>query len=399
MDWPSAAFGAFMCLCSLIFIYDLTLYAVLRQQSLLWHAARTISIAVFALATFALEYPGVFAAELDYTVLGTAAANISVILLAPFLYFFIEPEHNTGPRRTCLIAAGCLAIAGLPLIPAAIANAALSATYHALLGFSLLAMITAIVSALRRGSRAAYFLAFALGVGMLLGMATLLYSLFTGDVLPNLVIMILGALTLEYIITANAVGDRLIQVTREAKFAREEARLATKANRTDPLTGLPNRRALERAFSPGAGRKPSGIAVVDLDHFKQINDRFGHAAGDDVLVAVGEALAQDDVFVARLGGEEFILVLYGKDWAKQAERARRRITAHVGRKVATIQQPITASAGLASFTKDDTLSQTMKRADLALYAAKQAGRNRSLALNFFEDHAPESLTFTHRTAA
>jgi diguanylate cyclase (GGDEF)-like protein len=131
---------------------------------------------------------------------------------------------------------------------------------------------------------------------------------------------------------------------------------------------------------------PLTAIMLDLDHFKHINDRYGHGRGDDVLAAVGSILKdtlRESDFVGRYGGEEFLILLpaTGCDEAKRvAEKVR---TAIAGIVVATIHQPVTASLGCAVFPKDagddDTLFRT---ADRALYAAKADGRDR------VEIHAP-----------
>ncbi len=401
MDWSSAAFGAFLCLCTLVILYDLALYAVLRSQFLLWHVLRSMVITLLAISTtdFGLAF---FSGNETLQLQALAfSADLSVALLAPFVYFFLEKEHASGLRRTSLFACGILALTSLAIVPTNTVTPMFNSIHYTLMAGSLAALGVAIVSALLRGSRAAKFICLALANGMVLGSSLLVFAMLNHDLIPNWLLLIMGAFAVEFIITATAVGDRLISVTREAEAAREEARKAQKANRTDPLTGLPNRRALERMLEGKDSRSPDGIAIVDLDRFKEINDRFGHAIGDEVLVAVGKALGQDGMFAARLGGEEFILVLFGKDWAKQAERARRSIRLHVQRLVPSMLLPVTASAGLASYDADDTLAEVMKRADLALYAAKQAGRDRSLALTFFDDHQPEmpALVKQKRNAA
>ena len=120
--------------------------------------------------------------------------------------------------------------------------------------------------------------------------------------------------------------------------------------------------------------------MVDCDHFKRINDQFGHDVGDNVLCAIARSLDNEQLFAARLGGEEFVLLLYGENWQEAAELARRGITLAVRDAVPELPYPITASAGLAALEDADTLNTAMKRADRALYAAKEAGRNRSLSL-------------------
>jgi diguanylate cyclase (GGDEF)-like protein len=115
--------------------------------------------------------------------------------------------------------------------------------------------------------------------------------------------------------------------------------------------------------------------VIDCDHFKRINDMFGHDVGDEVLIAVAEGLKHDNVFPARQGGEEFVVLLYGDDWQRLAETVRRRITISVLELVPEVPFPVTASAGLTQVGEQDTLDSAVKRGDDALYAAKDAGRD------------------------
>jgi two-component system, cell cycle response regulator len=171
------------------------------------------------------------------------------------------------------------------------------------------------------------------------------------------------------------------------------SRLADAA-RTDPLTGLQNRRGFEENFGAEverAAREGGQLAVVlgDLDHFKSLNDRLGHPAGDAALVRVGQLLLSGMRLpdsVARTGGEEFALLLpaAGGEMAWGiAERMRAAIEdAFRGDAV-----PLTVSLGLASYPKDgETADALLAAADQALYAAKQLGRNRSVI--YSEEIAP-----------
>ena len=127
------------------------------------------------------------------------------------------------------------------------------------------------------------------------------------------------------------------------------------------------------------------IAVIDIDHFKPINDIFGHPYGDSVLVCVAAALrASDDkdLIAFRIGGEEFLLMLRGKDAAERAEARRRAITARTLATMDGLDRPITASMGLLDFTAvaddpDLDFWSLYTRADQLLYDAKCAGRNRT----------------------
>ena len=151
--------------------------------------------------------------------------------------------------------------------------------------------------------------------------------------------------------------------------------LADQANR-DPLTGLHNRRYLMEQLQ---AEQPTSLAIVDLDHFKEINDTYGHAAGDTVLVAVARLL-QDELgpygVVARYGGEEFVVAFatLGVDAACARVDRFREI---VGRADTGLPLKIKFSAGVAEAEADDnSLEAVLRHADEALYAAKRAGRDR-----------------------
>lgn len=165
----------------------------------------------------------------------------------------------------------------------------------------------------------------------------------------------------------------------------EENAQLVHASRTDELTGLPNRRAagirlehaLERAGSDGV---PFAAAIVDIDFFKAINDRYGHPVGDDVLRQVARTLldrAPPDVLVARIGGEEFLVVMPAVD-LDEARGICEAMRAAVANTAA--EHPVTVSIGVAAGAAGDDLAALYTRADLALYRAKDSGRNRVVSL-------------------
>jgi diguanylate cyclase (GGDEF)-like protein len=171
-----------------------------------------------------------------------------------------------------------------------------------------------------------------------------------------------------------------IKSTQDAlEVARAEAH---HASQTDPLTGVWNRRSLVAQMT-ALGDGPVGVLMVDIDHFKNINDLFGHAAGDAVLIAVAARLGQttranDAIF--RMGGEEFLLVLPGLFDDTALHDVAEGVCRRIGREPVTVSgeriQP-TASIGAA---RCDSLSSNidtlLRAADRALYAAKRAGRDR-----------------------
>jgi len=158
----------------------------------------------------------------------------------------------------------------------------------------------------------------------------------------------------------------------------------------DPLTGLMNR----RAFTAAAGRELHGVErngealcvlLLDVDHFKVINDRRGHATGDRVLAALGRllpGLVRRTDLVGRWGGEEFVLLLPGCAAAqgrKQAEDIRAAIAGLVLRDDDDQPVTVTASLGLTALRPGDTVEALIGRADRSMYAAKASGRNRVVA--------------------
>ena len=175
----------------------------------------------------------------------------------------------------------------------------------------------------------------------------------------------------------------------ETELLRENLAKARIEADVDHLTKLPNRRAFERlllsaATEARAKGEPLSLAFCDLDHFKEINDRHGHEAGDRVLCTMAAGLieyAGDGLFVARHGGEEFVLLFYGLDKEAARQRVDTLRSAQAARHLINREngEPfgrITFSSGVAEVTEDPDTRSALVRADAALYRAKQEGRNR-----------------------
>ncbi|GEP00187.1 GGDEF domain-containing response regulator [Methylobacterium haplocladii] len=150
---------------------------------------------------------------------------------------------------------------------------------------------------------------------------------------------------------------------------------------TDPLTGLTNRRAFmrrahEAVADAGAGGSLAAI-LVDIDHFKRINDAHGHDVGDEAIKAVASLISGNGI-AGRLGGEEFALLLPDRDIARAlvvAERLRRRV---VALRIPAEGGPVklSCSFGVSAWRSGETVDGLLKRADIALYEAKSTGRDR-----------------------
>lgn len=198
--------------------------------------------------------------------------------------------------------------------------------------------------------------------------------------------------TFEDVETASTIGISLwmtllvalVGVTHVEKLRMRLGRLATR----DALTGAGNRGALAGALdallhSP-AGRGDAAIALLDIDHFKRVNDRHGHSAGDRVLVqltALAQRLMRPDDRFFRFGGEEFVLLMPSIAHADASALAA-RVGAAVRQELSTADGPITVSAGLTMLRVGDTVDSALARADRALYAAKAAGRDRVVDHSF-----------------
>jgi len=155
--------------------------------------------------------------------------------------------------------------------------------------------------------------------------------------------------------------------------------LLHRESETDPLTGLINRRGLETAQAEfKLSGRPFSVVAFDVDHFKRINDSFGHAAGDKTLQAiahVAQTLVREADIIARVGGEEFVALLPGSS-LEAAEKFAERLRSGIAEARMPTGEPLTISAGVAQFPAHGPDFETvMHCADAALYEAKNAGRN------------------------
>lgn len=190
-------------------------------------------------------------------------------------------------------------------------------------------------------------------------------------------------LTAAMLNRVRSAETRLEQANSEAMTLREQLEAARGDARSDALTGLPNRRALLEDFAEQAATGASlCLAVCDIDHFKRINDRFGHPVGDRVLRAIGAAIAETcgKAFVTRYGGEEFAVLFSGErldDAAATLDRARAAVAAkrYKMRQDDTPLGAVTFSAGIVTVTDGEAFEAAFDRADALLYAAKNGGRN------------------------
>ena len=190
-----------------------------------------------------------------------------------------------------------------------------------------------------------------------------------------------GGESMDIIFTGRDISRRIA-----AEQALEASRLELeRLARVDALTGLPNRRQLDERLGLALGRlqrhgAPVALMYLDVDHFKRINDTWGHAAGDQVLCSFADRLSRcvrAIDLVARLGGDEFVVVVEDASLPQAAEAIARKLIdeMHHSIEVEGASLVVTTSIGIAYATAPTETTRLLAAADAALYAAKQAGRN------------------------
>ncbi len=196
---------------------------------------------------------------------------------------------------------------------------------------------------------------------------------------------------------AAELRERQLRLELDNQALQRQADVLMQAARCDPLTNLANRRSFDALLAEAHARVRAGsralcLAYVDIDHFKRVNDRFGHAVGDAVLkrlaTLLGAGVRPGD-HVARLGGEEFALILMRTGWAQAlevCERLRERVAGHDWQALAPTAV-VSISLGLVDAAEFETPALACAEADRRLYAAKRAGRNRVWACAPAQDAA------------
>lgn len=179
-----------------------------------------------------------------------------------------------------------------------------------------------------------------------------------------------------------SVQRDLVRTNRKLK--RNEAHIK-ELMRRDPLTELPNRRAFDERMAfelarTRRGGKGFSLAILDIDHFKEVNDTHGHNAGDQILQFFANLLSEnmrDIDFFARIGGEEFAMI-FPDTGVQQASEVAERLRGLLASSPAPVMDtPVTASFGLAEYAgEEDTVEKLFERADRAMYQSKDKGRNR-----------------------
>lgn len=356
-----------------------------------------LALAAFALILFAVAYEAplwpriaAFAALATITLVRSGLARAMERRMDP-----TDPRSDW--RHDCLVILAMLCWGLMPfafegvvspanlyvvIYGALIAVAVLSVSYIAALPACVAALVFTIVPLM------AYMLSRGTHLGVMMALATVMFGVSLQTrlrVSHRTLLEALGAQRENATLVKELEGYRN-QLENENAALGKTLRDASQAAIRDPLTGLFNRRYLAGHIEPLAQpvrdeQEVVTIGVVDIDHFKRVNDRHGHLVGDQVLRAVAQLLnarLRDHDCLVRFGGEEFIVVLRRCDMRRGrrvAEALRHNVaSAEIETDVGLV--PITVSIGLAQWLPGEQLDAVIQRADRTLYGAKQAGRDR-----------------------
>lgn len=364
-------------------IYNLFLFFGLRDRRYLWYVGFILSTAAFFTTLNGLHLEWI--PELSPGATGMLATTFLGLLAALALQFtrrFLgtaELDPRLDPWLKFGIAVPLAGIVLNVLVPEGIVVLYMSAMG---LVTTTLFFTATLRAAVFRRFRPAYYMLAAWSVLILGILAFILAAL---GLAPHGLITYHGfqiGSAIEALLLSLALADR-VRLLREEReqLAADHDRLH-QATRTDPLTGLSNRRHLEEALPSEVQRATTGanglaLLIVDADHFKQYNDCYGHAQGDrlleDIARTMRETVAPDDS-IFRFGGEEFVILTRRPEQADRlAEQIRQGIEAGTAGRP---ESRVTVSIGVAALATGESPAHLFERADQALYAAKAAGRNR-----------------------
>jgi diguanylate cyclase (GGDEF)-like protein len=382
--------GGAITLLALSAIYNLLLATAVRRQFIAWHGAWAAVVTLWGLfwsqqiLSFLPGVAGTLSSQIC-TFLATLAITAATMCAASCL------GRDHAPRWVRIglpLLALLVAIFG---IPGSIVTGPALDPIEDYMGDAVLAdlfgVMAAVIWAWRRGSVEARDFALAwilpmsvLGLSQIVDFGTSLYG-------GGSQIAVLAACALQTLWLSIAISLRLARMRTERDAARLQQQALIELARRDPLTGLLNRRGFTAIVSDWLANQRDvatdiGLLIIDVDHFKDINDRLGHDVGDKVLQAMGRyltSLDSDMCSTGRFGGEEFAVAVRNLEepaLRSFADEIRRALAAVGSSRISQASTAITVSIGAGTFRERAAFQDIYRAADEALYVAKRAGRNR-----------------------
>ena len=381
--------------CGLLFaplMVNFVLFALLRRRFVLFHGGAVTAMLVTQLAWSGLAFdllPGFDMVQ--RSVVGHLAISLAISALGMLIHDLCEPEKlgRWGRRALVVACSSNVVITAAVLILSPRLPLIGSYLFHAGILLVVATGMTTLTIASVRGSKIAMVQLVGLFTGMLIVMSRSARALGLVEGAPVMDIGMYAALFAEASATAMIVGYKALLLRRERDVAlKEHTELRALAN-TDPLTGLPNRRAFIRAYGEHLENADLqtmrwSLLVLDIDHFKRVNDTLGHDAGDLALRQLSDIIDRTCLnfdLCGRFGGEEFVLLaatLQAEGGWLFADTLRERVATHrFGSRAHPIGR-MTISVGLIDLDPalDTSFEACFAAADRALYKAKAAGRNR-----------------------
>lgn len=380
-DWLAFATASFAVMLA-IALMALCFAQIVRDATFAWYAGYILCYALIqALQTGYIYHPlGLQSLAGLAPILGSSAVALSVAFASMFMTRFCELQKYAPLLRIPVLslAVGMVQVVILRCSHIPVLENVGQLLVNPLLMLGALLLLVAAVAAALRGSRQAWF--FLAGWTPLLVLTAMASAQVNGALSGlrwiNDAGLVAGAF--EAIVLSFGLADRALMLRHDRDHVRQ---LADR----DSLTRLLNRRAWDEAameVMENDSTRPLALLFMDLDHFKILNDRQGHARGDQALVAVAQAIGQElrplDL-LGRYGGEEFVALLDGTD-EQQAMQVATRLCRRVHRLEIPIDENrlvLSISVGVAMRHPSDTLQSLIERADKAMYEAKMGGRNRA----------------------
>jgi diguanylate cyclase (GGDEF)-like protein len=368
--------------------FDISFFLVLRERFVLLHALMVISMIGYVMSAGGLISVFATVPLKAIAIMAPLLWAIGVGISALFLADFLEEgaQSKTMKKLTVAAAIWTFALPGFAALQLHATQTVDDRLYF--YGFiPVIAIITAAIGeAVSRGSRSAVFIAVAWTPIILASIERLLRGVGVYGGSPVLDQAMFVATGIEVIVISLAIADRFLAIRRERDEAVAEARTLERLSERDALTGLLNRRGLEARFKHLFKTGFDTFALIDLDRFKQVNDRYGHQMGDAALIACARALESHnspDLVAARLGGEEFVVLLRGENALERADALRQAIPSRIAADVPGIGMAVSASSGAVEVPRTTRAMMSFEefyaRADALMYDAKASGRNRMVS--------------------